>query len=129
MSFLDRFEGKLKWAFHPWFFVGVVLLVGLLGGWVRCVTGKPISVSAALAAYGAFMACCGVVTIGRPMIRVGGYRAWHEQSRIIDGGHIVPTPEEIEEDRQGRLDAMAVQVTGPALVIVGTMLNGISGFF
>lgn len=129
MSFLDRSEGKLKWAFNPWLFASIALAVLLLGGLGWRMTGRPVSVSAALAAYGAFMACCGVVTIGRPMIRVGGYRAWHEQSRIINGGDYPPTPAEIEEDRQGRLDAMAVQVAGPALVIVGTMLNGISGFF
>ncbi|MBD8665315.1 hypothetical protein IFT59_18910 [Rhizobium sp. CFBP 8752] len=78
---------------------------------------------------GASAACCGVVTLGRPMIRAGGYEAWARKEGVIDGGSFPPSPEEIEEEEQSRLDAVAVQIIGPALTIVGTLLNGISGFF
>ncbi|UTD26126.1 hypothetical protein [Bradyrhizobium sp. WD16] len=129
MKAIDDLDRRSAWAFHPWFFVIVALIVGISLGLLRWRTGLPVSTSATLATFGAFMACCGVITIGRPMIRAGGYRAWFEKSRIIDEGHIVPTPEEIEEAKQGEKDAAALQITGPALVIVGTMLNGLSGFF
>lgn len=82
-----------------------------------------------IAAYGAFLACCGVVTIGRPMIRAGGYRAWYEKSNVIDGGTFEPTAEEIAENAELLKDAHAVQITGPALALFGTILNGLSGFF
>ena len=59
--------------------------------------------------------------IARPIIRVG-YKTWSESSLVIDGGHFPPTPEEIEEGRQSRIDANCVQVFGPALGILGTVL-------
>jgi len=114
-------------CFHPWLFVWVAVaaLVFLALAVVRC----PASRAAAIATYGAFLACCGVVTIGRPVIRVGGYKAWVEKSHHIDYGHIGQTPEETAEEAEELKDARAVQWTGPLLVIVGTMLNGLSGFF
>jgi hypothetical protein len=51
-----------------------------------------------------------------------GYGAWYRSSKIIDGGHFVPTAEEIEEDRQSAIDARCVQVFGPVLAVLGTIL-------
>jgi hypothetical protein len=51
-----------------------------------------------------------------------GYAAWYRSSKIIDSGDFVPTAEEIEEDRQSAVDARCVQVFGPALAVLGTIL-------
>jgi hypothetical protein len=59
--------------------------------------------------------------IARPIIRMG-YGAWRESSKIIDGGHFVQTPEEIEENRQSDIDAACVQLHGPILAVFGTLL-------
>jgi hypothetical protein len=126
-AFTDRMDRKWSWAFHPWFFAGAALLftIGILLGFIL---GHHQNVGAAVATIGAFAACCGIVTIGRPMIRMGGYQEWLKKTQIIDGGSFNPTPEELEEERQLLADAKAVQVVGPALAIVGTMVNGLSGF-
>jgi hypothetical protein len=128
MSLLDRFEGKWKWAFHPCFFVWFAGGGGIGMQWLRILFEIKAPISTWLAAFGAFMACCGVTTIGRPVIRVGGYRTWYKNSLTIGGGSYQPTREEKAETLQRLKDAIAVQITGPALVIVGTMINGLSGF-
>lgn len=74
------------------------------------------------------MACFGVFAVARPVMRAGGYLAWLANSKVIDGGHLVPTQEEISEAIEERKDALAVNVIGPALVISGTLTNGLSGF-
>ena len=109
---------------HPW-----------TGGWIALfvvVALVPVGYCqhniswAALA--GAIVAVLGVLTIGRPILRLG-YKEWLKQSRTIDGGSLTPTIEEQREDLESQLDGKAVQCTGPLLVIVGTLLNGASGFF
>ena len=61
------------------------------------------------------------VIIARPIIRMG-YRAWYQSSKIIDSGHFEPTPEELEENRQSAIDARCVQLLGPVLAVLGTIL-------
>jgi hypothetical protein len=65
---------------------------------------------------------CGIAIVARPIIRMG-YRAWYQSTKIIDCGHLVPTPEEIEENRQSAIDAMCVQRLGPAITFLGTILR------
>lgn len=86
---------------------------------------NPISSRAALT--GAVLAVLGVIMIGRPIARLG-YFEWLQQSRSIDGGSFSPTPEEIKKDRQDKMDAQAVQIMGPLLIAIGTLLNGASGY-
>lgn len=59
--------------------------------------------------------------LARPIIRMG-YKNWYEASRTINGGSFVPTPEEIEEDRQNAIDARCLQIYGPILALLGTVL-------
>jgi hypothetical protein len=59
--------------------------------------------------------------IARPIIRMG-YGAWYQSSKIIDSGHFKPTPEEHEENRQSAIDARCVQLFGPVLAVLGTIL-------
>jgi putative Mn2+ efflux pump MntP len=96
-----------------------------LGCFVFIVLPNPISSRAALA--GAILAVLGVIMIGRPIARLG-YFEWLRQSRSIYGGSFSPTPEERENDRQNNLDAQAVQIMGPLLIAIGTLLNGASGY-
>lgn len=70
---------------------------------------------------GALTACIGAFALARPIIRAGGYKAWHEQSRIAYA--------EPRETKEGLLDAHTVNVLAPAFGIVGTIINGTSGFF
>lgn len=125
----ERIDGRGKWAFDPLFFVWIFLGSGAILVATRYFAGTPSSFSATMAVFGAFGACCGVVTIGRPMIRKGGYLSWYKDQQIVGGGSYQETPEEAEEKRQGIRDALSVQIIGPALVFVGTMVNGLSGFF
>jgi hypothetical protein len=59
--------------------------------------------------------------IARPIIRMG-YAEWYRSTTVIDGGSFKPTPEELEEVRQSAIDAWSVQLFGPALAILGTVL-------
>lgn len=70
---------------------------------------------------GAIWVVCGIAIVGRPIIRMG-YGAWYRSTKIIDGGHVKPTREEIEERRQDEIDAMCVQKLGPAVIALGTVL-------
>lgn len=79
------------------------------------------------AATGAVIAVLGVLTIGRPIIRMG-YGRWFSASQMIDGGTFPPTREQEEEDFQQREDARAIQIYGPLLIVVGTLMNGFSGY-
>jgi hypothetical protein len=57
----------------------------------------------------------------RPIIRMG-YADWYQSTTVIDGGSFEPTPTELEEARQTAIDAKCVQLFGPVLAIVGTVL-------
>lgn len=59
--------------------------------------------------------------IARPIIRMG-YGAWYQSSKSIDSGHFPPTTEEIAENRQSAIDAKCVQLFGPMLAVLGTVL-------
>ncbi|GEM_PF-1900767 len=129
MDIFDKLDGKGKWAFSP--FLGWVLSFAftvVLGG-LRIVLnyGAEAINSDVMALVGAVMVCFGAVTVARPVIRVGGYKAWVEKNSVIGGGNFVPTDAEIEERRQVVLDSKAVNFTGPALAIAGTLINGVSG--
>jgi hypothetical protein len=128
LSFADRMDAKWKWAFPPLLFAWMTGLF-ILGMTLGYVLGLQHNSSSMVAIIGAFAACCGIITLGRPMIRLGGYKAWAKSEKVKDYGSIVPTIEEIEKEKQEDKDAFAVQIIGPALAIVGTMVNGISGIF
>jgi hypothetical protein len=66
--------------------------------------------------------------IARPIIRAG-YKEWYESTKIINGGHFPPTAEDIEEDKQGAIDAKCVQVFAPALAVGGTILWAYGDWF
>ena len=78
---------------------------------------------------GALTACIGAFALARPIIRAGGYRAWHQQNRIINGGSLVPSAAELREEEEALRDAWAVNIIAPSFGIVGTIINGASGFF
>lgn len=111
--------------FPPW--IGVPIAIIIL--FVAYPLAPSSELSASLAFAGAIVVLIGIVTLARPMIRVGGYNKWYEQTKHIDLGHIVPTAEEIAEERQQSKDAVAVQIWGPCLITLGTLTNGASGFF
>jgi H+/gluconate symporter-like permease len=77
----------------------------------------------AIGRCGATWIIFGSAIVARPIIRVG-YRAWLRASRTIDGGTFPPSPEEIEAIRQDNLDARSVQLFGPILAVLGTLLWG-----
>lgn len=112
-------------AFNPW--AGVVPSAVVILGAVL-LPGVPRA--APLAAAGAIVAAIGVLTLGRPIVRLG-YKQWRETSQNVDGGYFSSEEEppefKAEVDEQNK-DAVAVQIVGPSLVVVGTLLNGFSGF-
>lgn len=74
-----------------------------------------------VARCGALWIIFAAAMIARPIIRVG-YRNWYQSTKTIDGGSFKPTAEEIEEGRQSDIDALCVQILGPCLAILGTLL-------
>jgi hypothetical protein len=50
-----------------------------------------------------------------------GFSKWRSAQKVIDGGHFEPTPEEIEEEQQTKLDAIALYV-GWAMILIGTFI-------
>jgi hypothetical protein len=62
----------------------------------------------------------GVILSIRPLVRMG-LKEWLRSESIIDGGHAVPTREEIEAQHEAELDAQASQI-GVFLAIVGTVV-------
>jgi len=71
-------------------------------------------------ASGALMVIAGALLTARRLLRLG-YEAYVLDKQTIDGGHVVPTPEEIEADRQFREDERAFQWSLPILVL-GTLI-------
>ena len=59
--------------------------------------------------------------IARPIIRMG-YADWYQSTTVLDGGSFKPTPEDLEEAQQTAIDAKCVQLFGPVLAILGTVL-------
>lgn len=59
--------------------------------------------------------------IARPIIRKG-YTRWYESTRTIDSGTWETAPDQDEEIRQIATDARCVQLYGPALAAMGTIL-------
>ena len=74
-----------------------------------------------VARCGASWVVFGSAIIARPIIRMG-YRKWYQATRIIDGGHFVQSAEDIEEEQQSAIDARCVQVLGPVVAVLGTIL-------
>ncbi|MBK1695428.1 hypothetical protein CKO09_11865 [Chromatium weissei] len=99
----------------------LVIIVMVIIGYDR----NNLSSYAALA--GAIVAVLGVLTLGRPIIRLG-YSEWLRQSKTIDCGTFSPTAEEHKSALEYERDAKSMQITGPLLISIGTLLNGASGF-
>lgn len=112
VAWADR---KLAWAFPP--YVGLILsIICFIPAWKLAP-----SFTGWLSADGAIMASFGVLTLLRPFIRNGGYYGWLTANTKLKN----PT----EEEKQKKLDSKAINIWGPMLTIVGTMLNGVSGYF
>lgn len=69
---------------------------------------------------GSLITMIGVILGIRPIIRMG-YSKWKENLNIIDLGHIEPTPEDQEKDRQESKDSDALLIGG-ILSIIGTLI-------
>lgn len=69
---------------------------------------------------GAIVTMAGVILSVRPLVRMG-FAKWLLSQRVIDEGHIVPTPEEIEAVRQTTLDAKASHI-GVYMALFGTIV-------
>lgn len=129
VGWLHKMDRKTAWAFSPWVPPVVAFTLFVTVALVGDFWGVPSRRAPILALGGAITASCGVIAVVRRFVRVGGYNAWYERSRIIDGGSFDPTPDELFEDREARKDVLSEAVFGTALIIVGTMVNGASGFF
>ncbi|MCE8051270.1 hypothetical protein HOP61_08210 [Halomonas daqingensis] len=76
-------------------------------------------------ASGAVVTVGGVLLAARKIIRLGLEEFLRDES-TIDGGHIEPTPEEIEHNRQFELDVKSYRWS-VALLIVGTLVWAYGG--
>lgn len=128
----DRMDRRLAFAvplWSYWLLLGITVVTLALAYQHAVSVAASTKVGPYMGLGGALTACIGALALARPIIRAGGYKAWHEHSRAIDGGTFVITPEQIREAKEGLLDARAVNVLAPAFGIVGTIINGASGFF
>jgi hypothetical protein len=70
---------------------------------------------------GALWVILGGILVLRPILRVG-YPEWYRRSRVIDMGTFTTTAGDQEEARQREIDARCVQIIGPYLAMMGTLL-------
>jgi hypothetical protein len=96
--------------------VGVAALALLISAIASCVTRKWHW----FARSGAIVTMAGVILSVRPLIRMGLPTLLKSQS-IIDGGHVPPTAEGVEETRQQQRDATATEI-GAVMAFVGTLI-------
>lgn len=110
-------------AFNPaigWQLAAVVLIVHVA---LAFVLGDP----GWLSAGGALVIILGVLTIARPLIRQGDRKVLESgrtilrQVREVEGRVVLVNP---EEENQRFQDARAEYQHGPAIAIVGTLING-----
>ena len=128
----DSMDRRLAFAvplWSYWLLLGIVVVTLTLAYQHAVSVAASTKVGPYMGLGGALTACIGALALARPIIRAGGYRAWYEQSLIIDGGTFDITPEQIREEKEGLLDAWAVNILAPAFGFVGTIINGASGFF
>lgn len=127
-----RMDQRFAFAVSLWVYYALLVanVVILACAYLRADSQTmPVSIGPYLGLGGALTVGIGAFALARPIIRSGGYKAWHEQSRIFDGGTFETTPEQIREEEEGLRDARAVNVIAPAFGIVGTIINGALGFF
>ncbi|CAN7659635.1 hypothetical protein [Pseudomonas sp. LjRoot263] len=69
---------------------------------------------------GAILTIAGLLLTFRPLVRMG-LVDWLQSQSVIDYGHLVATAEEIEADRQAKIDGSASKL-GVSMAIVGTLI-------
>jgi drug/metabolite transporter (DMT)-like permease len=74
---------------------------------------------------GAVMTVGGLLLAARKIIRLGSEESMNDE-KTKDGGHFVPTPEEIEQSRQCELDIKA-NMWGIGLLVAGTLIWAFGG--
>ncbi len=102
-----------------WLLVALAFLWLIIWCWVAATSSEPHWVQRA----GSVVVVIGVVIAARPIFRLG-YRKWLQSLRVADYGHIMPGPEELEEDRQRGVDEIAQKIVGPIVALVGTLIWG-----
>lgn len=105
-----------KYLSNIWLLVGVAALAVAASFIASLVTSKWHWFGRS----GAIITMTGVILSVRPLIRMGFSECFRSQS-IIDGGHVVPTPEEVEAERQSKLDAIASH-TGVYMALIGSIV-------
>lgn len=74
-----------------------------------------------LTVSGASVTIIGLILSARPLMRMG-YSKWRESQMKIDCGSLLPTPNEIEEDRQSDKDIYAY-LLGICMSIAGVLIS------
>jgi hypothetical protein len=110
----------MKWIpIDPRAWGGIAIFLMVLHVWFAVITRDNLW----LARCGALWVIIGALVIARPIIRRGGYAHWYESTKHIDYGTLgPPNAEEAEAERQTELDARCVQLTGPSIALLGTLL-------
>lgn len=101
---------------NVWLLVGFAGLVVGVSFLASCITGKWHWFGRA----GAIATMMGVILSIRSIVRKG-LDEWVQSQNTIDGGGAALSPEDIEEERQERLDAKAA-VIGVIMVLAGTIV-------
>lgn len=70
---------------------------------------------------GPILVLCGTALAIRPLLRMG-LEKYIAYLNTIDGGHVEPTPEELEAERQQRLDVKS-SIIGFYFIVFGTLIG------
>ena len=119
-----RLDEKWALSFHPWWPVIVAATTIIIIGRLDNVHADPSHWTRFVSVSGAIMICAGIVSIARPILRLGGYRKWLSQSKSTS----IVTSARNAEVKEDLRDAYSVNIIGPILVLLGTLLNGAAGY-
>lgn len=106
----------LKPLSNIWFVVGAAALAVVISFAASFVTSKWHWFGRS----GAIITMAGVILSVRPLVRMG-FSEWFRSLTVIDCGHLEPTPEEIEAERQSKLDATGSHI-GVYMAVIGTVI-------
>ncbi len=106
-----------KVASNAWFWIGACTVSLIVHAWWAYASQSNMP----LARCGATWAIFSSFVIARPVVRLG-FARWYASQGIVNGGHFIPTPEEVEAGRQAALDAKSIQTIGPVMLFVSTLI-------
>ena len=99
---------------------GVILLIATIATIAGFVSGAVSGDWQWFQRSGGAVTLCGAVLASRKLIRQG-VKGVYSDERTISGGHFIPTPEDLEKDKQHKEDVRATR-WGLILLLAGSLI-------